>query len=225
MKKMMTAAALAAALLLTACGNAASSSAAEPTPTPDSEPAASAPAEDIDGEFGVDEEMPEPDAELKEIVDKMTAVYDVGLMMVETVAVDLNDEAWYTYQTGLNPEQAALVDAAVLTEPGIGSQPYSMVLLRVKNAEDAQTIADAVLNGVNMHKWVCVAADHARVVTFGDKVLFVMAEDELVDVDKVIESAATALNVSFDYDASREEELDDDDLPPELLMDQPAVAD
>ena len=70
MKKMMTAAALAAALLLTACGNAASSSsAAEPTPTPDSEPATSAPAGDIDGEFGVDEEMPEPDAELKEIVD------------------------------------------------------------------------------------------------------------------------------------------------------------
>ena len=212
MKNMMTAAALAAALLLTACGNAASSSAAEPTPTPD-------------GEFGVDEEMPEPDAELKEIVDKMTAVYDVGLMMVETVAVDLNDEAWYTYQTGLTPEQAALVDAAVLTEPSIGSQPYSMVLLRVKNAEDAKTVADAVLNGVNMHKWVCVAADEARVVTFGDKVLFVMAEDDLVDVDDVIESAATALNVSFDYDASREEELDDDDLPPELLMDQPAVAD
>ena len=65
MKKMMTAAALAAALLLTACGNAASSSAAEPTPTPDSEPAASAPVEDIDGEFGVDAEMPEvPDSVL-----------------------------------------------------------------------------------------------------------------------------------------------------------------
>ena len=69
-----------------------------------------------------------------------------------------------------------------------------------------------------------MAADEARVVTFGDKVLFVMAEDDLVDVDDVIKSAATALNVSFDYDASREEESDDDDLPPELLMDQPAVA-
>ena len=223
MKKMMTAAALAAALLLTACGNAASSSAAEPTPTPDSEPATSAPAEDIDGEFGVDEEMPEPDAELKEIVDKMTAVYDVKLMMVETVAVDLTDEAWYTYQTGLTPEQAALVDAAVLTEPGIGSQPYSMVLLRVKNAGDAQTIADAVLNGVNMHKWVCVAADHARVVTFGDKVLFVMADSELADVDALVDAAAQAFGVTFDMDDSID--ATEGDLPPELLIDAPAVAD
>ena len=223
MKKMMTAAALAAALLLTACGNAASSSAAEPTPTPDSEPATSAPAEDIDGEFGVDEEMPEPDAELKEIVDKMTAVYDVELMMVETVAVDLTDEAWYTYQTGLTPEQAALVDAAVLTEPGIGRQPYSMVLLRVKNAGDAQTIADAVLNGVNMHKWVCVAADHARVVTFGDKVLFVMADSELADVDALVDAAAQAFGVTFDMDDSID--ATEGDLPPELLIDAPAVAD
>ena len=34
-----------------------------------------------------------------------------------------------------------------------------------------------------MHKWVCVAADKASVATFDDKVLFVMADSELVDVD------------------------------------------
>jgi len=81
-----------------------------------------------------------------------------------------------------------------------------------------------MLDGINMRKWVCVAANKARVVTFDDKVLFVMADSELVDVDALIDDAATALNVTFAYDMSKESTEDSDiDLPDELLS-APAVA-
>ena len=83
----------------------------------------------------------------------------------------------------LNEEQITKVDAAVTSEPGVGSQAYCMVLVRLKDKANGDEIAEAMLDGIDMHKWVCVAADKASVATFDDKVLFVMADSELVDVD------------------------------------------
>ncbi len=227
MKKLTLTAALLAALALTACGNKPAE--AVPSPTPDLDAPATMPEEgmEIDPEFSVDPEeptRPEPDAELSGLIDSIYAVHPVDVMMLETTAVDLTDADWYPYQTGLDADQAAKVDAAVLSEPGVGSQAYSMVLVRVKDKADTQEIADAMLDGINMRKWVCVAANKARVVTFDDKVLFVMADSELVDVDALIDDAATALNVTFAYDMSKESTEDSDiDLPDELLS-APAVA-
>ena len=229
MKKLTLTAALLAALALTACGNKPAE--AVPSPTPGIDAPATMPEEgmEIDPEFSVDPEtdenaQPAPDAELSGLIDSIYAVHPVDVMMLETTAVDLTDADWYPYQTGLDADQATKVDAAVLSEPGVGSQAYSMVLVRVKDKADTQEIADAMLDGINMRKWVCVAANKARVVTFDDKVLFVMADSELVDVDALIDDAATALNVTFAYDMSKESTEDSDiDLPDELLS-APAVA-
>ncbi len=229
MKKLTLTVALLAALALTACGNTPAEAA--PSTTPDIDPPATTPEEgmEIDPEFGVDPEtdenaQPAPDAELSGLIDSIYAVHPVDVMMLETTAVDLTDADWYPYQTGLDADQATKVDAAVLSEPGVGSQAYSMVLVRVKDKANTQEIADAMLDGINMRKWVCVAANKARVVTFDDKVLFVMADSELVDVDALIDDAATALNVTFAYDMSKESTEDSDiDLPDELLS-APAVA-
>ena len=230
---------LAAALLaasFAACGNSGASSSTAPEPTAIPDDILNAPATkpdpdmEIDPDFGVDPEdssaalQPEPDAELSGLIDSIYAVHPVDVMMLETTAVDLTDADWYPHQTGLDADQATKVDAAVLSEPGVGSQAYSMVLVRVKDKADTQEIADAMLDGINMRKWVCVAANKARVVTFDDKVLFVMADSELVDVDALIDDAATALNVTFAYDMSKESTEDSDiDLPDELLS-APAVA-
>ena len=83
-------------------------------------------------------------------------------------------------------------------------------------------IAEAMLDGIDMHKWVCVAADKASVATFDDKVLFVMADSELVDVDALMTDAANALGVTFGYNMSKESAEDYGELPDELLA-TPAV--
>lgn len=213
MKKALICLSLAAALALTACGGNDTATEATPTPLPDdvmNQPA----TPEGDGEVDPGMEMtPETgaeitaDAELSGIVDQIYEAYPVELMMMTTSAVDLSDESWLTYNTGLTAEQGALVDAGVLSESMTGSQAYSMVLLRVKDEADAQTIADAVLNNVQMNKWVCTMADKARVVTFGDKVLFVMSNSELADVDALIDAVSDALGVTFDYDQSKTAEM------------------
>lgn len=213
MKKALICLSLAAALALTACGGNDTATEATPTPLPDdvmNQPA----TPEGDGEVDPGMEMtPETgtevtaDAELSGMVDQIYEAYPVELMMMTTSAVDLSDESWLTYNTGLTAEQGALVDAGVLSESMTGSQAYSMVLLRVKDEADAQTIADAVLNNVQMNKWVCTMADKARIVTFGDKVLFVMSNSELADVDALIDAVPDALGVTFDYDQSKTAEM------------------
>lgn len=213
MKKALICLSLAASLALTACGGNDTATEATPTPLPDdvmNQPA----TPEGDGEVDPGMEMtPETgaevtaDAELSGMVDQIYEAYPVELMMMTTSAVDLSDESWLTYNTGLTAEQGALVDAGVLSESMTGSQAYSMVLLRVKDEADAQTIADAVLNNVQMNKWVCTMADKARVVTFGDKVLFVMSNSELADVDALIDAVPDALGVTFDYDQSKTAEI------------------
>lgn len=226
MKKLTLTAALLAALALTACGNKPAEA-----PTPGIDAPATMPEEgmEIDPEFGVDPEtdenaQPAPDAELSDMVDAIYKIQPVELMGMETTGIDLTDETWYGYLAGLTTDNVGKVDAAVISEPMTGSQAYSLVLLRLRDKADTQEIADAILDGINMRKWVCVAANKARVVTFDDKVLFVMADNELVDVDALVDDAATALNVTFAYDMSKENTEDSDiDLPDELLS-APAVA-
>lgn len=213
MKKALICLSLLAAMALTACGGAKDSIEATPTPLPDdvmNQPA----TPDGDGEVDSDMEMtPETgaeltaDAELSGMVDKIYEAYPVELMMMTTSAVDLSDKSWLTYNTGLTAEQGALVDAGVLSESMTGSQAYSLVLLRVKDEADAQTIADAVLDNVQMNKWVCTMADKARVATFGDKVLFVMSNSELADADALMAAVPDALGVTFDYENSKDAEI------------------
>ena len=224
MKKLTLTAALLAALTLTACGNKTTE--ATPTPTPDLNAPATTPEEgmEIDPEFSVDPEpeidenaQPAPDAELSDMVDTIYKIQPVELMGMETTGIDLTDETWYGYLAGLTVNNVGKVDAAVISEP------YSLVLLRLRDKADACEIADSMEENISMHKWVCVEADKARVVSFDDKLLYVMADSELVDVDLLADAAAKAFNATFDVDDSLVNE-DESELPPELLS-APAVAD
>lgn len=224
MKKLTLTAALLAALALTACGNKTTEAA--PTPTPDLDAPATTPEEgmEIDPEFSVAPEEPaqaEPDAELSDMVDAIYRIQPVELMGMETTAIDLTDETWYGYLAGLTADNVGKVDAAVISEPMTGSQAYSLVLLRLRDKADAREIADSMEENISMRKWVCVEADKARVVSFDDKLLYVMADSELVDVDLLADAAAKAFNATFDVDDSLVNE-DESELPPELLS-APAV--
>lgn len=213
MKKALFCLSLLAVLALTACGG--SKDVAEPTPTPLPEEIINNPVASDDG-MASDPGMevtpetatePDADAELSGMVDKLYEAHPVDLMLLTTSAVNLNDLSWLTYNTGLTADQATLVDAGVLSESLTGSQAYSLVLLRVKDKADAQTIADAILNNIQMNKWVCTMADKARVATFDDKVLFVMTNSELTDVDALMAAAPEALGVTFDYQNSKDAEI------------------
>lgn len=220
-KTSLLALAMAAALSLAACGASSQSTTATPAPTATPETST---AEDgaMTEDMGV-AEVAEPDSELSAMVDSIYEAYPVELMMMQTTAIDLNDETWLTYNTGLSAEEAALVDAGVKSESMTGSQAYTLVLLRVKDAADAQTVADAMLENMDPARWVCVMADKMRVATFDDKVLFVMTDSELTDIDALFAAVPDALGVEFTYDKSADVAADDAMVPSEEEMNNPVA--
>lgn len=219
-KTSLLALAMAAALSLAACG--ASSQSTTATPAPTATPETSTAEDGVSDDMGV-AEVAEPDSELSAMVDSIYEAYPVELMMMQTTAIDLKDETWLTYNTGLSAEEAALVDAGVKSESMTGSQAYTLVLLRVKDAADAQTVADTMLEKMDPARWVCVMADKMRVATFDDKVLFVMTDSELTDIDALFAAVPDALGVEFTYDKSADVAADDAMVPSQEEMNNPVA--
>ena len=81
----------------------------------------------------------------EEIIDAVYAEKSVSLNLM-TTAVDLEDEYAPKYNLGL--DDVSKVKEAAVSEPMMGSQAYSFVLIRLKDAADAEDVANAVIEGI-----------------------------------------------------------------------------
>lgn len=109
---------------------------------------------------------------LSDIVDKIYAAHPVDLSL-STENVDITDTDWMLPQcTGLKSAEG--VKEAVVSEPMISSIAYSLVLVRVEDAKNAQSIAQQMKDGINPQKWVCVEADDLAVCGYGDVIMLFM---------------------------------------------------
>ena len=174
---------------------------------------------ELDPEFSVDDEdtgetaEPQPDAELSEMVDAIYDVQPVDLMGMETGGHRPDRRELVRLSGGLTADNVGKVDAAVVSEPDDrkpGVQPGAAA-----PQGQSRCPRDRRFDGgenISMRKWVCVEADKARVVSFDDKLLYVMADSELVDVDLLADAAAKAFDATFDVDDSLVNE-DESELP------------
>ena len=115
---------------------------------------------------------------LNEIIDAVYKKNPIDLSL-ETDSVDISNADMFNSFTGL--DSADKIKEAVVSEPMMGSQAYSFVLVRVKDAADAEEVANAMINGINPRKWICVEADDVRVMVKGDVVALYMVDSELGD--------------------------------------------
>lgn len=118
-------------------------------------------------------------------------------------AVDLTDPDATLYCTGLSKEDTEMVEEVLVSEPAMGSQAYSLVLLRVKDENDAEAVASAVKNGIDPRKWICVEADDLRACASGDVVMFVMMSTVFADTitcDQVVEAFKTVAGGNLSVD-------------------------
>ena len=90
--------------------------------------------------------------------------------------VDLTDADAVLYMTGL--ESVEGVTEAASFEPMIGSIPFSMVAVQVAEGADAEAVAEAMKNGIDTRKWICVEANDLMVVTHENVVLLVMVNSD-----------------------------------------------
>lgn len=141
----------------------------------------------VDADEPSEEETPEApieDAEapteadsssLEAVIDAIYAVEDPILGSLATIPVDLDDADSLAYYTGLT-DSSKLVEVAV-SEPMIGSQAYSLVVARVADEADAESVARDIMDNIDTAKWICVSADDTAAAYSGDLALFVMVDE------------------------------------------------
>lgn len=115
-----------------------------------------------------------------EIIDKIYAKFPVEELPLTTIEVDINDEFAFNRYTGLSSPDK--VSAVAASESMMGSQAYSLVVVKVKDAKDAKDVAKEMKNGIDPRKWVCVEADDLKVAATGDVVVLMMVSSEHSDV-------------------------------------------
>ena len=99
-----------------------------------------------------------------------------------TIPVDLTDTSedgkWaLSYFTGL--QSADNITDVCVYEPMMGSQAFSLVMVRTAEGADAKAVAQEMKDNIDPRKWICVGADEMMVVTYSDVVMLVMLDSQL----------------------------------------------
>ncbi len=125
-----------------------------------------------------EEEDQAPSGTPSEIIEKIYAKQPVDLWL-GTTAVDLSNAEQLLSATGLS--SSAKIKAAAYSESMMGAQPYSLVVVRVKDSKNTEAVAKAMLDGIDPAKWVCVEADDVRVAAYDDLIMLCMVSTEYAD--------------------------------------------
>ena len=102
--------------------------------------------------------------------------------MGTVIPVDLTDTSedgkWAVqYFTGLS-DASKITDVAVY-ESMMGSQAFSLVMVRTAEGEDAKAVAQEMKDNIDPRKWICVGADEIMAAGYGDTVMFIMVDSQL----------------------------------------------
>ena len=117
-----------------------------------------------------------------------------------TMPVDLADAEMVAWQTGIN--DPALLKEAVISESMMGSQAFSLVVVKLDGA-DAKATAEAMKAGIDQRKWICVEADDIKVSGKGDTVMLIMIDSEYresISVEDVTEAFKTVCGGALDFE-------------------------
>ena len=126
----------------------------------------------------------------EELATKLYEANPVEFMVVPSMEIDLADPDALMMYTGL--ESAEGITEAAWSESMLGAQPYSMVLVRVAEGADMEAIKNAMFNGINTRKWICVDANELRVVSSADVIMLCMVGTDFASglADKMVEAFA-----------------------------------
>lgn len=131
------------------------------------------------------------EGETEQIIERIYANHaDIELPLL-TMNLDLADDNTLQYNTGLTAETLSQVS---VSEPMMG-QPYSLVVVRLKDAKDSEQTAKTMLQNVDTRKWICVQADTETAGYVADVAFFFMVSSgfaDLVTVETMQKAIETA---------------------------------
>ena len=113
---------------------------------------------------------------LNKLVEKVPVEFMGGVMPIDLT--DTSEDGLWAVKSFTGLENGEKLTEAAVFEPMMGSIAYSLVTVRVKEGEDVQAVAQAMKNGIDTRKWICVNADDLQVATYCDVVMLIMVSSE-----------------------------------------------
>ena len=114
------------------------------------------------------------------------------------IPVDLADADATWYFTGLS-DAAKITDVAVY-EPMMGSQAFSLVMVRAAEGVDAKEVAQQMKDNIDPRKWICVGADEIMAAGYGDTVMFIMVDSQLgLKAQSYVDAFQTVCGADLDF--------------------------
>lgn len=120
-----------------------------------------------------EEKVQNVEGTLEEIMTKVYADIpeeERPMMLMNTVVNEENVE-YFLGTTDIEYKEA------LASEPGVGSIPHSVVLVRVNEGADVEAIKTKIKESVNPRKWICVEAENVIVKSKGDLIILIMTTD------------------------------------------------
>ena len=118
--------------------------------------------------------------EKKELADIISATYEkhpisigVSTEQLDPSEMDADTIRYLASVTGVDKISEFCVSGPLMAPPA-----YEMVVVRVKNASDAEAVAKEMLENSDPGKWICVRAEAVRIVVCGDTIMMVMSSAE-----------------------------------------------
>lgn len=114
--------------------------------------------------------------EKKELADIISATYEKHPISIGVSTDKLDPEHMDadTIQFISAVKSLDKVSEISISGPMMAPPAYQMVVVRVKDASDAESVAKEMLENANPAKWVCVQAECVRVGVCGDTIMMVM---------------------------------------------------
>ncbi len=113
-----------------------------------------------------------PEELLNKLVEAVPVEFMGGAMTIDLT--DTSEDGLWMIKNYTGLDNADSISEAAFYEPMMGSIPYSLVIVRVKEGADAKTVAESMKNGIDQRKWICVEADDLQVCGYGDVVMLIM---------------------------------------------------
>lgn len=118
--------------------------------------------------------------EKKELADIISATYEkhpisigVSTEQLDPSEMDADTIRYLASVTGVDKISEFCVSGPLMAPPA-----YEMVVVRVKNASDAEAVAKEMLENSDPDKWICVRAEAVRIGVCGDTIMMVMSSAE-----------------------------------------------
>ena len=174
--------ALALMAALVACGDKAEETQPVETTTPVVETTEAVIEETEEAEVEVPETEAAPQSEMSALISTIYTNHAPLELMLDTIPneyfpIESIMES-ITYYTGL--ADGSKIAEIAISEPMMG-QAYSLVVVKVNNADDAAAVAQEMYDNIDQRKWICVEADTKTAAYCGDVVMFFMVNASFED--------------------------------------------